>query len=232
MLAPRVLYRRQAKNDILPAVVGFLGFLSYAEQEFLPDDYLTEARLVPPGNPSLRICADHIHGEYHGVPLESWQLVTRRRSDKNRTVTLWSGLYIRFGLKKRLEKFTLVKYRKGFLGRPLFDNSFAGMEHVALEDPEFEKMFDCYSTDQIESRYLLTPDVMQHLKDLSVIFGGAPVQCSFSGDSAFISIELKKRLFEPPPPNKSPISAKDIHIFLNQMDHLLDIIDLLNIDHR
>jgi len=231
MSAPKIMYRRQSKNAILPVVANFYGFLKYSEVEPAPEEFLTRSRLVPPGDPGLRYWGDHVHGDYHGILLESWQLTTARREKKSRVV-LYSGLFIHFGLKKRLEKYTLVKFRHNLFNRPLFDFSFQGLEHVALEDPEFEKMFDAYSTDQIESRYLLTPDVMQHLKELSGVFGGSPVDCCFTGQDAFLSIELKKRLFEPPPPNQSPISSKDIHVFLNQMNHLFGIIDLLNIDHR
>ena len=231
MWAPRALYRRQAKNDVLPAVAGFFGFLSYSASATAPGEYLTAARLVPAGDPELQVCTDHLSGAYHDVPLDIWQLSTRRRNGRS-TTTLWSGIFIRFGLKKKLEKLTLVRRRSTLPGAAFFELAFSGLEHVALEDPEFEKEFECYSSDQVEARYLLTPDVMQHLKDLSRIFGDAPVQCSFSGDSAFLSIKLAQKLFEPPPPDKSPVSSRDIHVFLDQMDHLLDIIDLLNIENR
>ena len=228
---PKINYRQRSKNKILPIVAGYYGFLTYREESPILDSFLRDTRIIPPGDPTKRQSTDHLYGTYRGTPLESWQLTTSRGSGK-RSKRLYSGLLIHFGLKKMLGETTMVKFRQGTSNSALFDFTVQGLEPVSLEDPDFEKLFDVYSGDQTEARYLLPPDVMQNLKELSVLFGGVPVDCCFTGQHAFISIRVQKPLFEPPPAHKAPIMSNDIHAFLNQMHHIFRIIEDLDIDRR
>jgi hypothetical protein len=41
--------------------------------------------------------------------------------------------------------------------------NYQGLQAVHLEDITFKQLFDVYAQDQVEARYLLTPDVMQRL---------------------------------------------------------------------
>ena len=58
--------------------------------------------------------------------------------------------------------FFIADFQKDFQGHTtilrnsLFKLSSSG-SRVKLENPDFEKTFDVYSTDQIEARYLLSP---------------------------------------------------------------------------
>ena len=64
--------------------------------------------------------------------------------------------------------FQIAGFQKDFQGHTtvlrnsLFKLSFSG-SRVKLENPDFEKTFDVYSTDQIEARYLLSPSMMERL---------------------------------------------------------------------
>ena len=70
------------------------------------------------------------------------------------------------------------------------------MQRTTLEDPEFEKAFEVYTTDQVEARFLLTPDMMQTLVDLERTFHGKKLRCAFSGQEMFVEVE-GGNLFEP-----------------------------------
>lgn len=69
-------------------------------------------------------------------------------------------------------------------------------QRVKLEDPVFEKAFEVYSTDQIEARFILTPDFMERLIGLERTFKGRQVRCAFSGGCMFLACE-GKNLLEP-----------------------------------
>ncbi|MFC7290825.1 DUF3137 domain-containing protein [Hirschia litorea] len=77
-------------------------------------------------------------------------------------------------------------------------NSFSSkkLERVRLEDPKFEKAFEVFSDDQVESRFLLTPDFMERLLELERIFEGGKLRCAFSGGELFVCVEGGD-LFEP-----------------------------------
>lgn len=69
-------------------------------------------------------------------------------------------------------------------------------QSVRLEDPRFEKAFEVYGSDQIESRYLLTPDFMERLLALETQFEGRRLRCAFAGGEMMLAIE-GKNLLEP-----------------------------------
>ena len=63
------------------------------------------------------------------------------------------------------------------------------LDRVRLEDPKFEKAFEVFSNDQIESRFLLTPDFMERLLELERVFHGGKLRCAFSGGELFVCVE-------------------------------------------
>ncbi|MEM1391353.1 MAG: DUF3137 domain-containing protein, partial [Pseudomonadota bacterium] len=69
-------------------------------------------------------------------------------------------------------------------------------ERVKLESPQFESAFEVYSTDQVEARYILTPDLMQRLVELEKTFRGVGLRCAFVGGELLIALEGGD-LFEP-----------------------------------
>ena len=64
-----------------------------------------------------------------------------------------------------------------------------------MENPEFEKSFDTYSTDQVEARYLLSPSFMERLLELDRKFPGR-ITVSFLNSSVIIAIPDSKNHFE------------------------------------
>jgi len=69
-------------------------------------------------------------------------------------------------------------------------------QRVKLEDPVFEKAFEVYSTDQIEARFILTPDFMERLQKLEKTFQGKQLRCAFAGGQMLLAVEGKNQ-FEP-----------------------------------
>lgn len=67
---------------------------------------------------------------------------------------------------------------------------------VKLEDRQFEKEFAVYSADQVEARYVLTPMLMQKIRDLKQS-ARRPVRLVFNKPRIYIAIDPGKNLFEP-----------------------------------
>lgn len=116
---------------------------------------------------------------------------------KGRTRTTWvtvfKGQCLRLDFHKTFYGRTLITRDAGFFNR--FGGG-KGMQRAALEDPVFEKIFEVYTTDQVESRYLLTPDFMQKLVDLETVFKGGKLKAAFDGGEIFITVQ-GGNLFEP-----------------------------------
>jgi len=64
-----------------------------------------------------------------------------------------------------------------------------------MDNPEFEKEFVVYSTDQIEARYILTPALMQKLLNYKRKTKH-PLYISFIEGKIYIAIEHNKDMFE------------------------------------
>jgi hypothetical protein len=66
---------------------------------------------------------------------------------------------------------------------------------VALEDPDFNRLFTVNSTDQVEARYIMTPSLMERLKALRAKVGAFRV--SFYRGRLFAAIDMPYDVFEP-----------------------------------
>ena len=129
-------------------------------QESIVD--LRGAGLVPDWDRSS--FEDRLTGERNGVDFEFFEarLEERRRTtdSKGRTRTRWvtvfDGQCLRFRFHKTFQGRTTLLRDAGFFNR---FNRRRGMERVRLESNVFEDAFEVYSTDQVEARFLLTPDL-------------------------------------------------------------------------
>lgn len=67
---------------------------------------------------------------------------------------------------------------------------------VKTEDPEFERAFVVYSSDQIEARYILSPSLMRRLLDFKKA-DNRTVHVGFTNSSVYVALELRRELFAP-----------------------------------
>lgn len=144
---------------------------------------------------------------------------------KGRTRTTWvtvfKGQCLRLDFHKTFYGRTLVTRDAGFFNR------FGGggkMQRAGLEDPTFEKIFEVYTTDQVESRYLLTPDLMQKLVDLETTFKGGKLKACFDQGEMFITVQ-GGNLFEPGSMFKPLDSPDRVKELLSDFNAVFNIID-------
>jgi len=104
--------------------------------------------------------------------------------------TSFKGQLISLGFERQFQGQTVVLPDKGIFNR----KKRLGMKRVRLVDPVFEKMFEVYGTDQVESRYLLSPDFIQRLVDLEHAFKGKSIRFGFKENMLIIAIETRMRL--------------------------------------
>lgn len=133
---------------------------------------------------------DLLTGQHGNTRFELFEtLLERRRTDnkgRTRYEKVFSGQCLRMEIGKRFFGRTLITRDAGFFRRFGGGN---GMERAALEDPHFEKIFDVYTTDQVESRFLLTPDLMQRLVELEEAFHGGKLKCCFSDGEVLVTVQ-------------------------------------------
>jgi hypothetical protein len=121
-----------------------------------------------------------LHTEYRQVTYDS---KGRRREH---WVTIFRGLFISADFHKHFHGVTLVlpDTEQSWLGGfgQWLQSISAKLgnqpgELVKMEDPEFERLFKVFSTDQVEARYILTPNMIRRIVDFRKQneVAGAPV---------------------------------------------------------
>ena len=125
---------------------------------------------------------------------------------------------------------TVVKKDSGTVGN-WFKKS-TSLKKVKLEDPNFEKMFEVYSDDQVEARYLLTVTFIERLKELVENFGGKSIQCCFYNNKLLMMIPIEKDLFETGSIYEAEDFIDDSKSLLKELSLIFNIIDTLKLNMK
>lgn len=223
---PKRSYHDRIKSEIFPAVVSFFGeSFKYLPRGANPTKLqaLKSLDLLPKHD--SHTLDDYVSGVYKGVSVEFTELALTIRKDK-KDVTVFDGMVLTLGLKRTLKSRILLRQDKGALG-----NFFraAPMPRVRLEDPEFEKMFEVYGGDQIESRTVLTPRFMECLRSLAIRFGGQ-MECTMVGNKLIALLPTDEDYFAVRADLQVPVVLKDeIEGIRNDMELILELVDRLQL---
>ena len=139
---------------------------------------------------------DRVRGRIGDTPFEAAEV--RRTyttgSGKNSTShVVFEGLFFHLDFNRALNGTTLVQPESARSDQ-IGDRS--GLRLVSLENPEFEREFKVYATNDVEARYILTPTMMEQL--LAVRRRAErPVFLGFKDNGAYIGVHYGRSLFEP-----------------------------------
>ncbi|MGJ8677830.1 MAG: DUF3137 domain-containing protein [Akkermansiaceae bacterium] len=146
--------------------------------------------------------------------------------------TIFKGVIAIIDFNKEFNSWLTVKpdfaeKNLGWLGRKM-----QGMSShlVRLESPEFEQAFVVHAGDQVEARYLLTPDMQERLLQLRKTFG-KDIRMSFLNSSLHLALPNSKNLFEPDI-YKSAHDSHEISKFVHQMSSIFEIVENLDLNTR
>jgi hypothetical protein len=139
---------------------------------------------------------DRVRGKIGQTPFvaaESKRTITTGSGKDEKTYTVFHGLFFHFDFNKKLNGVTIVQpesptaYQIG---------SRKGLNLVTFEDPDFEREFKVYASNDIEARYVLTPAMMARLMKVRAE-AGKPIFMAFREHGAYLGIHFDRALFEP-----------------------------------
>lgn len=228
---PLAALRKKAKLAVMHHLCDYLG-LDYHMKPFQVS--LTQHRelsLIPSHDESK--VEDQISGDVEGVGFDLFEakLVTISRDSKGRKTrtTVFRGLLAKFDFHKNFTGTTIITRDYSKLG-----NFFGGWgkpgERVKLEDPVFEGLFEVYSTDQIEARYLLTPRFMERVCYLSNRVGRGNMQLAFHHGDLYLAIRKKKDSFEGGSAFSDFTDQANIKQTITEVALIYDIVQKLKLD--
>lgn len=201
---------------------------------------------------------DLIHGKIGATQLRFSQVQARDQGvrgddkrDPSEVSTIFQGLFFVADCNKHFQGMTYIKPR---MAEPLDTNlqqlgsmiygadykqrtlspgthfSFSARELVQLENPEFERAFVVYATNQVEARYLLSPALMERLLKLRAQSHG-PIHCAFVGGNVVVAIPQTFSGLENLSLN-TPVTPEALQPCLRQIRFALDIVELLDLNTR
>lgn len=115
---------------------------------------------ITPSYSEFSFADEHLTGTFDGrIPFVALRLTMKAKSGKSKTTT-FKGWYLNIELPFTFSGTTVIHQRLSAYYRI---PGGLNLGVVSLESPEYEKHFRVKSSDQIEARVILTPDVMHHL---------------------------------------------------------------------
>ena len=224
--------RGETKGQIVGGICNYVGWTFLAEAVESPNlELLAAYGLLPKGyhksmkggvswNSGKRASfEDQMSGEAHGAQFTSVETHLQRKNDDN-WQTVFRGQVMRLTFPRKFLGTTVVLRDKGMFQR----KKRGDMKRVGLVDPVFEKIFEAYSTDQVESRYLLDPVFMQKLVDLERSVDGKNIRFGFIDGQLLIVVETPNR-FEAGSMLKPLTAPERTQKILDEVGAVYDIVD-------
>jgi len=181
---------------------------------------------------------DLVHGKVGATRIMFSEVNAERVTGSGRNrhrYTIFRGLFFVGDFNKNFAGQTIVipdtaELLFGRIGQTLQSlNVFRG-QLVKLEDPEFEKDFVVYGSDQIEARYILSTSLMQRMVEFRKK-AQRDVYFSFVGSMVFVAISYKRGLFEPRI-FRTALDFEPIREHFEDLQLAVGIVDDLNLNTR
>ncbi len=158
---------------------------------------------------------DYIKGKYKDLGIEIQELSLYRRM-KNSNECLFHGLIMSVDVKKEFKNKTVFYADKELK----YDAYINGLKPVYTEDVEFNKMFNVYTNDQIEARYIFSPIFIEKMKSLIVKNPQYKISGEFYNKKLYIVLSSDKNWFEIP----FFKSAENISVFYQPVNDICNLL--------
>lgn len=228
---PRRDYGSDYKSRVVPEIASTLGHFDYFEYGWIDPDLIIGSTLIPVHDNCHS--EDLFRGTYAGIGVElaEVRLSKIQHGPDRKTVVVFKGVFVLMSTDKTYAGRTVVRRDAGAISNWLA-GSVGGLERVVLEDPEFEDQFEVYASDQVEARFLLSPDFMERLSALASDMGDGRLQAAFYDDKLFVMVPNARNLFEPPSIFTSVLTDAGIACIARELSGVLSMVDTLLPDRR
>lgn len=218
--------RSKITDGLLSRICAYFEY-SYDREISRPDfvDAFDRLDLLPSYN--RQEWEDRIAGERNGASFSFCEAHLKRRSGgrKKRTKTVFRGQIFMIDYHKEFLGETIVKRDRGVLNRLMKPGK--EFRQVGIVSAKFEKIFEAWSTDQVEARELLDPVVLERFEELDRLFDGAKLRAAFSRGKLYLALENGDKI------NMGSMftplnSAARVEKILKEFDLLFDLIDVIS----
>lgn len=236
------------KHNIIDKIISFIdneGKLKYASHLFLEDKRQTilgftrsqifRNELHEPDNLEQEDCVygsigdtDIFFAEIIVENIKAGYLNEFEKAEFSGKSSLFHGLFFEAKFSKNFISRTFI-LPNTFKSKVTVLNNWRG-EKVDLEDPDFKHIFNVYSDNQIEARYILSTNLMSRLVQFNQK-AERKVYLSFVDGFVYIAIPYRQNLFEPQLLRKMTSFSPLKEYFLD-LQLMIGIVDDLNLNRR
>lgn len=227
-------FERRVKKSVIKVFLSYFGDFHWNCDLCLDLFEILESRLIGSNERTEIKGDDYFWGTHKGLKFIISELKATVPGDKKR-VQIFSGLFIKIDMNKKVNSHTVVfedcslKSLSGLTHLPL---SFSGFSKTEMEDPEFNSMFDVYTTDEVEARYVLTTSFIERLKKLKQIYSAKEIRVSFNDNSMLLALKCNNDMFVMGDVRKPITDAGEIQTTFEQFVSVLSIAEVLNLESK
>lgn len=186
--------------------IGLIVKSLFPDLNFYPDKFISKELFLKSRlfedypSPDVYKGENLIEGKIGDIKIKSSWIEAKYESesydhDNNTTRTtyhtIFSGIFVIADFNKRFTSTTVILPKKFIRISP------KKLKRVRLEDPEFESLFDVFTNDQVEARYILTPVFMEKVKSFKKKVGNE-IRLSFIDSTIYVAIRTKQKLLTSP----------------------------------
>ncbi len=229
---PMFNYYSKSKESLLSLLVSFWGDFSYTQAKAIPEKLLYDSKIMKQYDKFAT--DDCFEGTFDTVSISINEYILYKekyiKTNTGRMLTYQKdrgGILFAAKMNKSFSGQTIVVKDKGWLNNL---TSYGRLEKAGIESPEFEKVFEVYTDNQVEARYLLTTAMLENILKLKSFF--PKIEFSFYQQNVLINIETKKNLFECSSFFRSVINKKRINKTFDELYLLFSIIKILRLNQK
>ncbi len=233
------IYVNQYKKNIIGRIVKNINKnLTFYPDNYIPkqdfensnifDTYISSYQgdsLVTGYIKNTAIAFSQLHAQY----------ITESRDRDGHTTThyhtIFKGIFFIADFNKHFSSNTVLIPRSsiGLIKKSLekLGSILLNKTELIFENQEFNKYFKVYSHNHIETRYILTPSMMERILNIKKKFGG-DIYISFNDSKMFIALPFEKDLFTP----SVFQSAFKFESFYYILSALIDIVEEADLNTR
>lgn len=217
-------YTKIYKDDILPKIAALFGNLTYSARKKIPMEEMKPSEIVP--SHTGYSSEDCFEGSYRGVSISLAEIKLTQKQGKS-TRTVFRGLAILISHPKpKFLGHTIVCSNQNVAGKWFLEKT-TGLDRADLVDPGFEKIYDVYTSDQVEARYLIDPVMIETFKSLRELFGASALMAAYYKNRSLILVATEKNHFEPPDIQAPATGEEGIMRMKHELEQVLSLIDRL-----
>lgn len=217
-------FENTIKEKIMPTVCSCFDNIKWKHADYSGGEVFRHAGIVPKYNSETY--DDIFYGAYKDVNMEIIEPIYKVRGGKH-TTTVFDGVIVKLDMNKKFIGHTVIKPSSLIHISPL-----PHLRYTQLEDIQFNKIFDVYTNDEVDARYLITPSFMERLKSMEIAFKAISVSCAFFDNLLIIALETPYDIFSLCPLTKRIDDSKQYFQMYEELISILKLIDHFKLNQK